>query len=61
MSGNSVQTYRSTVSRSTDKAVKGANQAEKTIKSALMEKNLRAVNYFFEHFIPAFYLTLDEM
>ncbi len=36
-------------------------QAEKTIKSALMEKNLRAVNYFFEHFIPAFYLTLDEM
>ncbi len=32
MSGNSVQTYRSTVSRSTDKAVKGANQAEKTIK-----------------------------
>ena len=36
-------------------------QAEKTIKSALMEKNLRAVNYFFERFIPAFYLTLDEM
>ena len=31
MSGNSVQTYRSTVSRSADKAVKGANQAEKTI------------------------------
>lgn len=31
MSGNSVQTYRSTVSSSADKAVKGANQAEKTI------------------------------
>ena len=31
MSGNSVQTYRSTVSHSADKAVKGANQAEKTI------------------------------
>ncbi len=31
MSGNSVQTYRNTVSRSADKAVKGANQAEKTI------------------------------
>ena len=29
MSGNSVQTYRNTVSRSADKAVKGANQAEK--------------------------------
>ena len=32
MSGNSVQTYRSTVSHSADKAVKGANQAEKTIQ-----------------------------
>ena len=31
MSGNSVQTYRNTVSRSADKAVKGVNQAEKTI------------------------------
>lgn len=30
MSGNSVQTYRSTVSRSADKAVKGAQQTEKT-------------------------------
>lgn len=29
MSGNSVQTYRSTVSRSADKAVKGAQQTEK--------------------------------
>ncbi len=32
MSGNSVQTYRNTVSRSADKAVKGAQQTEKTIK-----------------------------
>lgn len=32
MSGNSVQTYRSTISRSADKAVKGAQQTEKTIK-----------------------------
>ena len=32
MSGNSVQTYRSTVSHSADKAVKGAQQTEKTIK-----------------------------
>ena len=32
MSGNSVQTYRSTVSRSADKAVKGAQQTEKNIK-----------------------------
>ena len=32
MSGNSVQTYHSTVSRSADKAVKGAQQTEKTIK-----------------------------
>ena len=31
MSGNGMQTYRSTVSHSTDKAVKGANQAKKTI------------------------------
>ena len=31
MSGNSVQTYRNTVSRSADKVVKGVNQAEKTI------------------------------
>lgn len=31
MSGNGMQTYRSTVSHSTDKAIKGANQANKTI------------------------------
>ena len=32
MSGNSVQTYRNIVSHSADKAVKGAQQTEKTIK-----------------------------
>ena len=36
-------------------------QAEKTIRQALLEKKMRAVDYFFEHFIPAFYLTLDEL
>ena len=36
-------------------------QAERSIKSALLEKKMRAVDYFFGHFIPAFSLTLDEM
>ncbi len=36
-------------------------QAEKTIGKALREKRMRAVDYFFEHFIPAFSLTLDEL
>ncbi len=36
-------------------------QAEKTTKAALLGKNMRAVDYFFEHFIPAFSLTLDEL
>ena len=36
-------------------------QAEKTIGDALQNMNMRAVNYFFEHFIPAFSLTLDEL
>ena len=36
-------------------------QAEKTIGQALREKKMRAVDYFFEHFIPAFSLTLDEL
>lgn len=36
-------------------------QAEKTIKAALLDKKMRAVEYFFEHFIPAFSLTLDEL
>ncbi len=36
-------------------------QAEKTVGSALREMKLPAVDYFFEHFIPAFSLTLDEL
>ena len=36
-------------------------QAEKTTKEALQAKHMRAVDYFFEHFIPAFSLTLDEL
>ena len=36
-------------------------QAKKTIEKALHEKKMRAVEYFFEHFIPAFALTLDEL
>ena len=36
-------------------------QAEKTIREALLQKKMRAVGYFFEHFIPAFSLTLDEL
>lgn len=36
-------------------------QAEKTIEAALKEMQLRAVDYFFVHFVPAFSLTLDEL
>lgn len=36
-------------------------QAEKTIKKSLQDMHLAAVDYFFEHFIPAFSLTLDEL
>ena len=36
-------------------------QAEKMIGAALKNMNIRAVDYFFEHFIPAFSLTLDEL
>ncbi len=35
--------------------------AEKTICAALREMHLRSVDYFFEHFVPAFSLTLDEL
>ena len=35
--------------------------AEKTIKESLYGLNMRAVNYFMGHFIPAFSLTLDEL
>lgn len=36
-------------------------QAEKSVGNALKCMNMRAVDYFFEHFIPAFSLTLDEL
>lgn len=36
-------------------------QAEKSVGNALRDMNLRAVDYFFEHFITAFSLTLDEL
>lgn len=36
-------------------------QAKKAIGEALQKMELRAVDYFFEHFIPAFALTLDEL
>lgn len=36
-------------------------QAEKTIGKTLADMKMRAVDYFFEHFIPAFALTLDEL
>lgn len=36
-------------------------QAERSIKQSLTERHMRAVDYFFEHFIPALSLTLDEL
>jgi 5'-deoxynucleotidase len=36
-------------------------RAEKSICEALQKMNLKAVGYFFEEFIPAFSLTLDEL
>ncbi len=36
-------------------------QAEKTIKKALCDLHMRSVDYFMEHFVPAFSLTLDEL
>ena len=36
-------------------------QAEKTLGKTLADMHMRAVDYFFEHFIPAFSLTLDEL
>ena len=36
-------------------------KAEKTIKEALFALKMRSVDYFMEHFVPAFYLTLDEL
>ena len=36
-------------------------QAEKTIGNALRELHMRSVDYFFEQFVPAFQITLDEL
>ncbi len=36
-------------------------KAEKSIKSDLLSRKMPEVDYFFEHFIPAFSLTLDEL
>ena len=36
-------------------------QAERTLRESLEHMELRAVAYFFEHFIPAFSLSLDEL
>lgn len=36
-------------------------KAEKSIKEDLLSRNMPEVNYFFEHFIPSFNLTLDEL
>lgn len=36
-------------------------QAEKTLKQSLKDLEMRSVDYFFEHFVPAFSLTLDEL
>ena len=36
-------------------------QAEKSVGQALADMKMRSVDYFFEHFIPAFALTLDEL
>ena len=36
-------------------------QVEKTIARQLKERGMRSVDYFFEHFIPAFSLSLDEL
>lgn len=36
-------------------------QAERTLHESLEHMELRAVAYFFEHFIPAFSLSLDEL
>ncbi len=36
-------------------------QAKKSIEDDLHSRNMPAVEYFMEHFIPAFLLTLDEL
>lgn len=36
-------------------------KAENSIKDELLSRNMPEVNYFFQNFIPAFLLTLDEL
>ena len=36
-------------------------KAEKSIREDLLSRNMPEVEYFFEHFIPGFKLTLDEL
>ena len=36
-------------------------KAEKSIRADLLSRNMPEVNYFFEKFIPAYNLTLDEL
>ena len=36
-------------------------KAEKSIREDLLSRNMPEVNYFFEHFVPSFNLTLDEL
>ncbi len=37
------------------------SKAKKTIEGDLLNMKMRAVDYFFGHFIPAFSLTIDEL
>ena len=36
-------------------------KAKKTIEEDLHSRNLPEIEYFFQHFLPAFHLTLDEL
>lgn len=36
-------------------------QTEKTIREGLTDMHMRSVDFFFEHFIPAYSKTLDEL
>lgn len=36
-------------------------KAEKSIREDLLARNMPEINYFFENFVPAFNLTLDEL
>ena len=37
------------------------SKAKKSIEEDLLSRNMPEVDYFFEHFIPSFLLTLDEL